>query len=117
MPPRFAVVGLYYIVCIHCNVYKCVCMRVFVCLCASIFAYLYVFVSVCFHPAFLIRCSLFFFLSHIITLYIYIYILCILCISFFVVLNGTAPVSGTLCMRITATLIDRGIAIRVCGSG
>lgn len=31
-----------------------------------------------------------------------------LCIFFFVVLNGTAPVSGTRCMRITATPIDRG---------
>jgi len=33
-------------------------------------------------------------------------------IYFFDVLNGTAPVSGTQCTRITATLIDRGYLTR-----
>ncbi|KAL4122267.1 hypothetical protein QTP88_014633 [Uroleucon formosanum] len=69
-------------------------------------AYLCLFVCmcVCFHPAFLFRCSLFFRHSHII-LYYYLHTLCIF---FFVVLNGTAPVSDTQCTYITATLIDRG---------
>lgn len=64
----------------------------------------YVYLCVCMFPskAFLFRCSLFFFLSHII---IFIYTLCI----FFVVFNGTAPVSGTVqCKRIT-TLVDHSV--------
>lgn len=81
----------YTILYVHCNVYVYFCVCIYFCVC--------VYVSIQSLPL-----SMFFvfFLSHII---IFIYTLCI----FFVVFNGTAPVSGTVqCKRIT-TLVDHSV--------